>query len=139
MANPRDTKSPIILATIVTKDRRPWLADQTVHLHLRSAWQQATAWRAGHYVILPDHLYVFAIDDGSKLSPDEWIRFWQSRFNRLHCKPSLRWGAESIIRKLKPSESYKHIWSQIRQHPVRHGLVEKAWEWPFQGEVYELR
>ena len=130
--------SGIVLATVCTKDHTPWLADQTVHMHLRSAWQQAVAWRAGLYIILPDHLYVFARDDASKMNPAEWIRFWQSRFNRLHCKPSLRWAAEPATRKLKPSESYEHAWNQLRNEPVMEGLVKSATDWPFQGEVFNL-
>lgn len=109
-----------------------------VHMHLRSAWQQALAWRAGHYIILPDHLYVFAVNAASRLGPAEWIRYWQSRFNRLHCRPSLRWSSSHTIRELGPGEGYKHVWSQIRQQPVRDGLVNKAWEWPYQGEIFQL-
>lgn len=98
----------------------------------------ATAWRAGHYIVLPDHLYVFAMNPAGQIDPGEWIRYWQSRFNRLHCRPSLRWSGDQTIRDPVPKESYKHLWSQIRQQPVRNGLVKKAWDWPFQGEIFPL-
>ena len=56
-----DSHNPIIVfLTVCTKDRSPWLANAAVHSLLREAWSTADAWLIGRYVIMPDHLHLFA-------------------------------------------------------------------------------
>jgi REP element-mobilizing transposase RayT len=50
----------IVFLTVCTKDRRPWLASEEVHQLLRETWQSSTAWLIGRYVVMPDHIHLFA-------------------------------------------------------------------------------
>ena len=34
--------------------------------------------------------------------------------------------------------SYDEKWQYVRNNPVRHGLVESAEKWPYQGELNRL-
>ena len=53
-------KPTIIFVTVCTKKRRPWLAVPSVHALLREVWTVADVWLVGQYVIMPDHIHLFA-------------------------------------------------------------------------------
>ena len=36
---------------------------------------------------------------------------------------------------LRSAESYGQKWNYVRENPVRAGLVEKAEDWPYAGEI----
>jgi hypothetical protein len=40
---------------------------------------------------------------------------------------------------LRSSESYSEKWNYVRDNPVRAGLVANADDWPWQGQIEELR
>lgn len=129
----------IVLVTVTTKNNVKWLANQGVHLHLRTVWQSATAWKVGRYLIMPDHILLFAADNASKLKVEEWVRYWKSRFSRLHGRPELRWQPGHSDTRIRTQQSAEQKWAHIRDNPVRHGLVESASDWPFQGEVFPIQ
>ncbi len=54
-------KPTIVFLTVCTRNRSPWLATDEHHARLRSVWLQATAWRTGRYVLMPDHLHLLAV------------------------------------------------------------------------------
>jgi hypothetical protein len=39
---------------------------------------------------------------------------------------------------LRSSESYSEKWDYVVANPVRAGLVRRAEDWPFQGEIFLL-
>jgi putative transposase len=39
---------------------------------------------------------------------------------------------------LGSAESYSEKWNYVRENPVRAGLVAKAEDWPYMGEIFEL-
>src|SRR5687767_670152 len=50
----------IIYVTFCTRHRDPWLANEEVHLVARQVWLSARAWYVGRYIIMPDHIHLFA-------------------------------------------------------------------------------
>ena len=155
----------IVFLTVCTKDRLPWLATPEVHALLRSIWMGATAWFVGKYVIMPDHVHLFAAPgevmgygsagaspshpagaspshpagaSPSHVPLEHWVRFWKSQFTRRHRTPGHRWQAGHWDTRLRAWERYSDKWEYVRNNPVRHGLVDRAEDWPFQGEIYEL-
>ncbi|MCH7840541.1 MAG: transposase [Planctomycetes bacterium] len=48
----------IVFVTICTKHRKPWLATSETHQQLYAIWTDATAWRVGWYVLMPDHVHL---------------------------------------------------------------------------------
>jgi putative transposase len=40
---------------------------------------------------------------------------------------------------LRSSESYSEKWNYVRQNPVRAGLVKDWRDWPFIGEIFDLK
>jgi len=48
------------------------------------------------------------------------------------------WQAEFFDHVLRSAESYSLKWEYVRENPVRAGLVERADDWPWQGEIERL-
>ncbi len=74
----------IILLTVNTKDRVPWLARTAVHASLREIWREADAWLVGDYVLMPDHLHLFCAPRDLAFTIERWLAYWKSRFSRRH-------------------------------------------------------
>ena len=49
------------------------------------------------------------------------------------------WQREFFDHVLRSEESYSEKWRYVRDNPVRAGLVNRAEEWNFQGEIEVLR
>ncbi len=83
------------------------------------------------------------------------MQFWKSQFTKQFHKeliasswdgeapaepPHARlWQSRHWDRRLRSGESYGAKWDYVLNNPVRHGLVTDAADWPFQGELHQLR
>ena len=135
---PEGDKPVIVLVTVCTKDRRPWLATAEVHDLLCSVWSEASAWLVGRYVVMPDHIHQFASLGDLDLPLDNWVRYWKSQFSKRFGKPRCQWQTDQWDTRLRSRESYDARWEYVRGNPVRHGLADRPEDWPFQGEIHAL-
>jgi putative transposase len=133
-----DRRPTIVFLTVCTYQRRPCLANEEAHQLLRDCWMAADAWRVGRYVILPDHLHLFAAPFCNEVPLGTWVRYWKSLFRRSYSVSEFRWQSGYWDRTLRRGESYEAKWEYVRNNPVRHGLVSEASAWPFQGELFCL-
>ena len=196
-------QTTIVYVTVCTRHRRRWLATPEVHELLCSVWREATAWLVGRYVIMPDHIHLFAAlgdiatgkvavggapegtddrrDDGRgsagaspshggsggpspseggsagaspsrggaagaapggvvcpEIELDAWVTYWKSRFSRAYGRGPGLWQPRQWDTRLRRGESYLSKWDYVRHNPVRHALVARAEDWPFQGEIFAL-
>jgi len=129
----------IVFVTVCTKYRIRWLATPEVHCLLREVWTKATAWLVGRYVVMPDHIHLFAAPNDTPITLDKWITYWKSQFSKRHGVPEHRWLTDHWDTRLRHEESYDQKWEYVRRNPVRHGLVGKPEDRPFQGEIHALR
>lgn len=131
----------IVYVTACTANRRKILATPSAHRAVVEAWSAASTWHVGRYVIMPDHIHFFcAPNDLNYPSLERWMRFWKSQATRKMGKPnSALWQRHHWDRQLRSDESYGDKWDYVRSNPVRHGLVAKADDWPYQGELKVLR
>jgi REP element-mobilizing transposase RayT len=88
---------------------------------------------------MPEHLHLFASPGRLELSLDNWVRYWKSQFSKRSHEPDHEWQTDHWDTRLRNNESYDDKWVYVRANPVRAGLVASADEWPFQGELNELR
>ena len=86
-----DNKPTIVYLTVCTKARRNWLATPDVHYLLQSTWTKATAWLTGRYVIMPDHIHLFAAPGKMEIDFDNWVKYWKSEFSKSHQNRIDRW------------------------------------------------
>jgi putative transposase len=132
------SRPTIVFLTVCTKNRAPWLATRENHHTLRQVWQESDAWLVGRYVLMPDHLHLFAAPGRLEIAFDNWVRYWKSRFTMLRLIPSQEWQTDHWDTRLRSGESYDAKWEYVRNNPVRAGLVKTADEWPYQGELNVL-
>jgi len=127
-----------VLVTVCTRGRQPRLATDEVHEQLRAAWVGATGWRAGRYVILPDHLHIFAAPRDVSVRLDAWVRYWKTSFRRRLPDRSFAWQRSHWDRRIRSLEGYEGKWHYVRLNPVRAGLVARPEDWPYAGEIETL-
>lgn len=115
------------------------MACDTVHERLRAVWREATSWRVGRYVLMPDHVHVFAGQVDVACELETWVKYWKSL--SMKGRPGLpgRWQTSHWDRRLRPGESYARSWEFVLANPVRAGLVSSADQWPYAGELFELQ
>ena len=143
--DPND-RALIVFITVCTKGRRPLLANAAMHELLRDAWTEASHWLVGRYVIMPDHVHLFASPAATcNVTLNGWMQYWKSLLTQTlrssgrkdvppHIWESLHWD-----RRLRSAEHYDEKWNYVAANPVRHGLVPNATDWPYQGGLSVLR
>jgi REP element-mobilizing transposase RayT len=134
-----DGQPTIVFDTVCAKVRTGWLANEIVHQCLRQVWQAATAWRVGRYVIMPDHIHYFAGATNSPISYDRWVTYWKSQFTKQRRMGSHLWLTGHWDVRLRSMSKYEEKLEYVAQNPVRRGLVSTAKDWPFCGEIHQLR
>jgi putative transposase len=125
--------------TVCTKDRVPWLACHEAHRLLSDIWRQADAWLVGNYVLMPDHLHLFAAPRDLHFTMDQWIMYWKSQFTKSHNHAEWLWQPHSFHHRLRQDESYSQKWLYVQENPVRAELADGVGEWPYQGTIHALR
>jgi putative transposase len=129
----------IVFDTVCTKDRARWLECDDVHKLLIEVWSEATTWLMGRYMIMPDHIHFFAGHRDGTVKYENWVRYWKSQFTKRFQRRGCRWQTDDFDRRLRSAASYEEKWRYARENPVRAELVENSDDWPYQGEIHQLR
>jgi len=125
---------PTYFVTIRAGSRGNTLANEAVHQRLHE-FLLATAshhdWWASRYVLMPDHLHLFATPGLGAVTLGAWIKALKA----CVADRQFRWQTGFFDHALRGSESQSQKWEYIRQNPVRAGLTADADAWPFGGEI----
>ena len=140
------TQHPIYFVTTCTYQRKAILAREEVAKILIREWSSARkrhGWAIGRYVIMPDHVHFFCAPELDAKPLPVFIGFWKE-WTSKGIKQALGltspvWQEEFFDHVLRSSESYSEKWNYVRSNPVRHGFVADADDWPWQGQIEELR
>ena len=135
---------PVYFVTACTHGRRELLARESV---LRAAIEygkrgpESGAW-LGSFVLMPDHLHAFVTLDAERCRLSAWMSGLKAAIVRVLKDeavggPYLQKGFFDHV--LRGSESASEKWEYVLNNPVRAGLVNRAEDWPFWGEVHLLR
>ena len=133
-------RSTIVFLTVTTASRRPILARADASDAIVDAWRLARDWRVGRYVLMPDHIHLFAAPFRLDTPVVRWVKYWKTLASRRWPRPDEHpiWAADVWDTQLRDGESYDGRWSYVLENPVRAGLVTRASDWPFAGEVHVL-
>ena len=129
----------IVYDTVCTKDRKRWLANDNVHQLLREVWLAAKFWLVGRYIIMPDHIHLFAAMTANEIEYANWVIYWKSQFSKRHKDPNHRWQTDDWDTRMRTSRQYEEKWEYVRHNAKRHGLVAHAEDWPYQGVLHDIR
>jgi putative transposase len=132
----------IVFLTVCTKNRKAIFANAVADELLRTSWDQARSWLVGRYVVMPDHIHLFCAPADFPPKPlTQWVNYWKSHCAR-HCKEqedARIWQRHFWDTQLRRGDNYDEKWEYVVQNPVRAGLVARAEDWPYQGELNILR
>jgi len=116
------------------------MANATVQQSLAEIWsKEATAWRVGYYLLMPDHLHFFCAPHDLHFDIDAWVEFWKRQFSRRHLDQPWSWQRKSFHHRLRNRIEYEEKLAYVRENPLRKKLAEKPEEWPYQGRIHDLR
>jgi len=136
-------RSPIYFVTACMQDRGKLLATVAVHESFLQFGQEGPAhvsW-IGAYVIMPDHLHLFVATDDEKITLSAWVKSLKNTISKALRASRVappHWQKTFFDHMLRSEESYSEKWNYVRGNPVRAGLVRKAEDWPFTGEIFAL-
>ncbi len=132
-----DHQPTVVFLTVCTKDRRSSLTNPVIHMLLRRVWLSATAWRVGYYVVMPDHIHLFACpSDVTNHDFDAWVCFWKSSFTRFSGLSQPVWQRASFHHRIRCHQDAESKYRYMIENPVRRGLAETAEDWPFRGIIF---
>jgi putative transposase len=133
-----DDRAPtLIFLNVCTAGRKPWLADPQVQATLVKIWRSATHWEVGPYVLMPDHLHLFAWPGFGSATFDRWVQYWKSMFTKTVRDGAMRWQTGCFHHRVRSWEGAEEKRRYMMMNPVRAGLVKSPEEWPFQGEIFK--
>ncbi|HXH60149.1 MAG TPA: transposase [Fimbriimonadaceae bacterium] len=131
----------VYFATVCTKDRKPILAREEAHETLARVWKSADHWLVGRYVVMPDHVHLIcAPGQVDAVSLTKWVAYWKSQCSKTWPHPGDKpiWQQQFWDTRVRRNRA-EQKWQYVVENPVRHGLVAKTADWPFQGEIHRLR
>lgn len=139
------SKHPLVFLTVCTAKRAAMLNNRQAHSILHDLWRDSSernGWGGGRYVIMPDHIHLFAMPGEKPQSLHKWITRWKSISARqlvsaTEFKAPI-WQRDYFDRYLRTAESYSAKWDYVRNNPVRAKWVSNAEEWPYQGVIEDL-
>ena len=138
-------RNPVFFITTTVLDRHPVLANQAVFRILMDEWRESLRrhdWNLGRFVVMPDHVHFFCSPGGNPSNLSIFVGRWKEYTSKALRRESLatfRWQSEFFDHLLRGSDSYDRKWGYVRENPVRAGLVDRAEDWPFAGEMTSLR
>jgi putative transposase len=125
---------PRYFLTICVQDRQRVLASERINQRLVACLRdspQRYGWWPTRYVIMPDHLHLLVSASPNSVSLGAWVKALKA-FVALR---DFRWQASFFDHVVRSDESETEKWEYIRRNPMRAGLVTKAEDWPFAGEL----
>lgn len=135
--------NPVYFITLCTWQKAPLLTSRDVDNAFRQAAHDAGVHSisVGKYVIMPDHIHCFIRVGGEGrigLAVKALKRAVTKVVHASH-KDTRVWQEGFFDHVMRSAESYSDKWQYARANPVRAGLVKNVDEWPFQGEVENIR
>ena len=139
-------RQPIVFLTVVTAQRRPLLANQTACAILANLWGQSAGidgWFVGDYLLMPDHVHLFARAALDCKPLAVWMKSWKSvsarRLRSLAEADGPFWQRDYFDRFLRSADNYSEKWDYVAMNPVREALCARPEDWPWRGRLFDLQ
>jgi putative transposase len=130
---------PLYFTTICTIHRQKigdlGTAQRAFECYIRRARDEFGV-AVGKYLIMPDHVHFFVRgSDDFKLA--QWVNGLKQAISVAFgaTKKHPLWQPGFFDHVLRNDESYSQKWEYVHENLVRAGLIARADEWPYQGEL----
>jgi putative transposase len=136
--------NPIYFVTGCTAKRHKLLANEANHgafVAFANSGPIYGGW-VGAYVLMPNHVHLFVAIDDQRIKLSDWMKSLKGTLSselRVQGYAPPYWQKGFFDHVLRSSESYSEKWRYVRENPVRAGLVKCWQEWPYLGEIFDLR
>lgn len=136
--------------TVVTYQRRPFLCDDDVRAALRDGIikvRERHPFQIDAWVLLPDHLHaIWTLPPGDANFALRWQQIkrhvTQQCGQRLHLpelmndskhkhRESTLWQRRYWEHQIRDDEDYQRHMDYVHYNPIKHGLVQRAVDWPY--------
>ncbi|HEY0863760.1 MAG TPA: transposase [Lacunisphaera sp.] len=138
--------SAVVFLTTCIHQRHSVLACAQVHEVLHDVWSKSAklnGWYVGQYLLMPDHVHLFACQAPDARPLASWMRLWKSisatRINRSLLRHGPLWQADYFDRFIRSHRDHQEKWDYVTLNPVRKGFVAKTEDWPYRGIIHDLR
>jgi REP-associated tyrosine transposase len=95
----------------------------------------------GRYVIMPDHVHLFAVLPIDGIALPTWVQSLRTVIGKRLLRfeiPKPHWQEGFFDHLLRSHESYAQKWDYVRLNPVRARLSQTPETWPYQGEIVPI-
>ena len=123
--------------TLVTAKQQPLFLDEDAVCLFADAIRHAMKSQPfiqDAFVIMPDHIHcIWSLQQGDKDFSARWhlIKSWFSKKSRSLGIDAACWQPHYREHCLRDDKDYQQHVEYIHYNPVRHGLVESPWAWPY--------
>jgi putative transposase len=138
-----DTVRPFYFVTFNTHKRQKFLARPEVHeafwIFCSKAQHRGVA--VGRYVIMPNHVHLFAAFAIDAIALPNWIQSLRAVIGKRLLQLGIQkphWQEGFFDHLLRSQESYSQKWEYVRMNPVRAQLSRTAEAWPYKGEIVRI-
>ena len=139
-----DNLRPFYFITFNTYKRQGVLARDEVHeafcIFFIKAQEHDVA--VGRYVIMPDHVHLFAALPIDGITLPSWVQSLRNVIGKRLLQLGIskpHWQEGFFDHLLRSHESYSQKWEYVRMNPVRAKLCDTPDAWPYQGEIVRIR
>jgi putative transposase len=137
------TENPVYYITACSYRRKNILACPVVHeSFIRFSLNAANhGIGVGRYVIMPDHIHLFAAFGPESPSLSSWMKSRKNAISKSLTMATVRaphWQKGFSDHVIRSGESYDQKWLYVSENPVRAGLVRSTADWPYAGEISRL-
>jgi putative transposase len=138
-----DNVRPFYFITFNTYQRLGLLARDEIHetFCAFSAKAQEYDVAVGRYVIMPDHVHLFAAFPIDGITLPSWVQSLRNVIGKRLLQlgiPKPHWQEGFFDHLLRSHESYSQKWEYVRMNSVRAKLCGTPESWPHQGEIVRI-
>jgi len=124
-------KSVIYFVTMCVRDRRNVLANSQVFDAIKATIPELRKWHVLAGVVMPNHAHWVVSPEDRDLSVGDFSHGFKRLSRKSLGSHPWEWQRGCFDRLLRSDENLRNKWIYVQDNPVRHGLVQKAQEWPY--------